>query len=120
MDISINLVKDASDVKIIKLEGVLDTLTAVKLDAFMSGLMRKENICIVVDCSGLTYINSSGLASLMLYHIQAKRRQSAFKLLAPSDFARDIIDASGAKLLWDIYDTAEAAVKDWESSRKNL
>lgn len=117
-DINISIEEKSSDVKLIRLEGILDAVTTPKLDSFMSSLVYRENTCIIADCSNLSYINSTGLASLILYHIQAKRRNGAFKLTSPSEFVKELMVVSGAKKILDIYETQDEAIKNWELSRK--
>ncbi|PIQ89840.1 MAG: hypothetical protein COV72_01375 [Candidatus Omnitrophica bacterium CG11_big_fil_rev_8_21_14_0_20_42_13] len=117
-DINITIVENEDpEVKFIKLEGILDALTSAKLDKFMFELVRKGNICLIVDCGGLTYVNSTGLSSLILYHIQMKRRSGALKLIKLSDVIRDLMDVSGADKLLKIYNSREEAEKDWKISK---
>lgn len=110
-DINITIIEERdSRIKLFKLDGVLDTLTTPKLDAFMSGYVHKEGTCVILDCSDLSYLNSFGLASLILYHIQLKRRGSILTLISLTDFVRELMDVSGASKLIDIYLSKEEAI----------
>lgn len=120
-DINIKTIEGKqADIKLLKLEGILDTITVPKLDSFMSGLTHQEKLCIIIDCTALTYINSTGLASLILYYIQTKRRNGALKLVTRSEFVDELMNVSGAKKLLDMYETTEAAIKDWELYKKSV
>lgn len=119
-DINITITGEGhSVIKLFKLDGILDTLTTPKLDAFMSGYVHKEGICVILDCSDLSYINSFGLASLILYHIQLKRRGSVFMLIGLNDFIRELMEASGASKLIDIYSSKEEAIKNCKLAQNN-
>ncbi|MDP1853005.1 MAG: STAS domain-containing protein [Candidatus Omnitrophota bacterium] len=120
-DINIKIIEGKqADIKLVKLEGVLDTITVPKLDSFMSSLTHRENICVIIDCTALTYINSTGLATLILYYIQTKRRNGALKLVTRSEFVDELMSVSGARKLLDTYETIEAAIKDWELHKKSV
>ncbi len=119
-DINITIEDRGANIKLIKLKGVLDTLTTPKLDEVMAELIKQEGLYLVANCSGLTYANSTGLASLILYHIQKKRRKGVFKLAALNDFIGELVDVSGAIKLLDIYKTEEEAIKDCESDKKSV
>lgn len=119
-DINITIEDREPDIKVIKLRGILDTLTTPKLDEAMSDLIKQEDACVIADCAELTYINSTGLASLILYYIQKKRRKGAFKLTALNDSTEELVDVSGAIKLLDIYKTEDEAIKDWKSDRTSV
>lgn len=51
---------------VLKLEGTLDTPTGQKLIAQVEGMKCFEEKNIVVDCTNLTYISSSGLRLLLM------------------------------------------------------
>lgn len=97
-------------IKLVRLEGVLDTLTAAEADKIFNPFLDQQEITVIVDCGKLKYMNSTGLANLMRYYIQLKRRQGALKLVGPSDYIKEIIDVSGAIRLLEIYGSQQAAI----------
>lgn len=101
------------DVKLLSIVGILDHLTVEDADKIIGSLVEKEGMCLVVDCSRLAYVNSTGLATLMRYYIQARRRKGSFKIVAPTKYVYEIMDVSGAIKLLEIYKTQEEAIDSW-------
>lgn len=96
--------------KVIEINGILDTLTSEEADKVIGPLIEKEKV-IIADCSNLEYMNSSGLANLMRYYIQMKRRNGEFKMIGLNKMLREIVDISGAMKLLEIHNNLDEAVK---------
>ncbi|ACL17234.1 STAS domain-containing protein [Methanosphaerula palustris] len=94
---------------LIRVDGRLDTLTAPEFDAagdrWISGGRQ------VLDLSGLVYISSAGLRSLLL----AQRRQQSLGgtlvLAAPGGLVEEVLSVAGFDTLFDIYSTVEEACR---------
>ncbi|MDD5654689.1 MAG: STAS domain-containing protein [Candidatus Omnitrophica bacterium] len=96
--------------KLLEIDGILDTLTSEEADKIISPMIEKEKI-IVADCGRLEYMNSSGLANLMRYYIQMKRRNGEFKMVGLNKMLKEIVDISGALKLLEIHNTLDEALK---------
>lgn len=103
------------DVYLVGLDGILDTLTTEKADGKISSLLEKDKICLLLDCRALRYINSTGLATILRYHIHLCRRGGALKLISPNKIIREIIEVSGAIKLLNLYETESQAFQAWLS-----
>ncbi|HBA85870.1 MAG TPA: hypothetical protein DCZ95_17440 [Verrucomicrobia bacterium] len=55
-------------VKIVTLAGPVDSATHDQFKAAMDPLFMVSGSCVLIDCLGLTYINSKGLSLLARYH----------------------------------------------------
>lgn len=98
-------------IKLVQLAGVLDTVTVEDADKIFNPFLDQQGLTVLVDCSRLKYMNSTGLANLMRYYIQLKRRQGALKLVAPSHYIKEIINVSGAFRLLEVYGSQQEAIE---------
>ncbi len=104
-------VKDIEEgVKVIKIEGELDTLTSPQADKIISPLIA-EGKSIIIDCNNLSYLNSTGLALLLKFYIQLRKRNSSLKIVNPSKFVYEAMDIFGVLKQLKIYKTQEEAIK---------
>jgi anti-sigma B factor antagonist len=53
------------DAVVVRLAGDLDVVTAADLWSHLSGLIASGHVQIAIDCSGLTFLDSSGIAVLV-------------------------------------------------------
>ncbi|UCC43300.1 MAG: STAS domain-containing protein [Candidatus Zixiibacteriota bacterium] len=60
------------DVSEVRVDGVVDTMTAGELDEVMSSLLKRERYNIVIDLAGVDYISSAGWG-IFLSHIRDVR-----------------------------------------------
>ena len=73
-NISISLSESGRDhdVSRVRIDGVVDTLTAVELEEVMSSLLKRDRFKIVVDLAGVDYISSAGWG-IFISHIRDVR-----------------------------------------------
>jgi len=99
-----------ANVKVLTIEGILDTVTSEEVDKDIMPLVEEDDGYIIADLGKLEYMNSTGMANLMRYYIQKKRRGGSFKIINASDFIYEIMDISGAIKLLEIYKTMDEAL----------
>lgn len=100
---------DLGDVRILALNGRLDTATAPAAEArLMATLAAAPKL--VVDLAGVPYVSSAGLRLLLRGHRQARATGAGFALAAPQAAVRDVLAMSGFDTALAIRPTvAEAA-----------
>lgn len=59
----------------IRVDGVIDTLTAGELEEVINSLLRRDRYCIVIDLAGVEYISSAGWG-IFISHIRDVRANS--------------------------------------------
>lgn len=96
--------------RLLELEGALDSVTAAELDHALSSLANINGQSLLVDCAGLSYLNTLGLVTLMKHHMKAKRRGGSLKLFNVAKNIVEVMDISGALKLLDVYNTQEDAL----------
>ena len=78
--LKLNKVK-TDDVEILTVRGAIDSSTVDSLKKAIRDLKLKRNGRLIVDCTGLTYINSSGIAVLMYWCKQQAHGGGRFALV---------------------------------------
>ena len=53
------------DAVLVRVQGDLDVATAADLWSHLSGLIEGGEVRIVIDCAGVTFLDSSGIATLV-------------------------------------------------------
>ena len=110
MEISI---KEVNDVKIINLEGNLDTNTAkeaqIQLDKLVSDGVNK----ILVDLEKLEYMSSAGLRILLTIAKKLKTSEGSLKICCLNETVQEVFDISGFSNILNVYNSESDALKDF-------
>ncbi|MEE8576097.1 MAG: STAS domain-containing protein, partial [candidate division Zixibacteria bacterium] len=82
-NINISLTESGSDkaVSEVRIDGVIDTLTASELDQVIETLLKRQRYHIVVDLAGVDYISSAGWG-IFISHIKYVRDNGGDILLS--------------------------------------
>lgn len=101
-------IRDAGNVAVVALEGDVDleqspTARKVLLECVEQGRD------VVVDMASVTYIDSSGIASLVEALQTARRKGTAFALAAVSTSARRVLELARLDKVFTIHSTVDAA-----------
>ncbi|MFA6127626.1 MAG: STAS domain-containing protein [Bacteroidales bacterium] len=96
---------------VMDLIGPLNTTKHEELEKRLLGIMEKGGNKIVVNCSGLTYINSSGLRILLVVLKKLSTAGGVLRLCGLHDNIREILVISGFTSIFSIYKTLDEAVQ---------
>jgi anti-sigma B factor antagonist len=77
---------------VIAVSGELDILTAPKFSASIDGLVRRRARDLVVDLSGLRFVDSAGLQVLLSAQRRVTRRAKWLGLICPAGPVRRVIE----------------------------
>ncbi len=104
------LEKAKDNVVVIKLEGRLDASTATsvkgKIDAVIEGKSRN----LVIDMGGISFIDSSGLGTLVGSLRTINKAGGDIKISSLQDQVRSVFELTRLHHLFGIYDDCELAV----------
>ncbi|MDQ5911630.1 MAG: anti-sigma factor antagonist [Pseudomonadota bacterium] len=89
--------------------GRLDSLSCRDFEARLLGALN-ESKAVLVDCTGLEYISSAGLRSLLVAAKQARAASSQLALAALRDNPREVFEISGFSAIFAIHATVEEAL----------
>lgn len=90
------------------LQGHLDEMAASEVEAVFAGLAEADRV--VVDMSGVEYINSGGLRLFLMLSKSLGGRTGGLKLCNLSPFVAEVFEISHFVTLFDIYPSLEAAL----------
>lgn len=99
---------------VVSVTGSLDHHTAHRLRPEALGLPRRWQV-LVVDLSGVDFMDSAGVGAIAALYRMARRRQRPFALLNPRREPRTALELSRLNLVVPIYESVEEverAVRD--------
>lgn len=106
MDIEVS---DHGAVKVVAISGEVDLSTSPKVrDALLGCILGGASA--VVDLSGVAYIDSSGVASLVEAFQNAKTRKQGFALANVGDTPLRVLKLARLDQVFVIHDTVDSAV----------
>ena len=94
--------KEENNYYVMYFDGRLDTAAAPEADKATLPLLESEGHDIILDCSKLEYISSSGLRVLLSILKHAQSVGSRVVLRNVNDVIRDVLDISGFISIFDI------------------
>ena len=101
------------DVRVIVPNGRIDTTGASQLDETLLAAVTGGSYKIVVDMSGVDYINSSGLRALAAVLVKCRDEGGDMKLAALNKRVTRVFKIIGFDLLMSLQDTTDAAIADF-------
>jgi len=96
---------------IIEIDGRLDTTNFGQLEKKILQHIEVGNINIIVDCSNMDYVSSSGLRIFLMALKKITTLKGAFLLCGLQESISEIFEISGFTSIFNIYDNQENALK---------
>ena len=110
-DIDINIVRNGA-CSVVHVKGDIDLKSSPELRAAILDLYEKRGQeRVVLDLSGVNYIDSSGVASLVEGLQEAKKRSARFILCALNEAPRHVLELTRLIKVFEIAATLEDALK---------
>ena len=94
-------VKETDGKLIAVLDGEFDTAAAMEVEESLKALTESEGKDIIIDCTDLEYIASSGLRILLSILKKAKSQGSTVTLRNVNEVIRDVFELTGFIKLFD-------------------
>ena len=110
MEFNIESEKTADGVSVIEIAGELDLYTAPRLKEALLGAMDEGVLNIVVDMSGVHFIDSSALGVLIGGVKRLKPKEGKLVLVSVDENVNWIFQITGLNSVFDIYQTREEAL----------
>jgi anti-anti-sigma factor len=104
-------VNQADKYTVITIKGRIDTISAVEFDGVGQNVLKTENKSVIMDCTDLEYITSSGLRVFLVLQksMQSKKGRIVFCGFQPG--IKEIFDISGFSGIFQIYPDLNAAIE---------
>lgn len=93
-------------------EGRIDTTNYSEFEAEMNKVLGEGAEKVLLDCSGLNYISSSGLRVFLLTQKKMMASGGKFKLFGMQPAIKEIFDISGFSSIFSISENKELALQD--------
>ncbi len=104
-------VKD--NITVCKIEGEININTSPELRKAFDRLIRNDQKRVVVDFSGVSYIDSSGLATLVEMFQRLKRIGGSLRLCNMLQKVKNVFEITRLDKLFEIFDTLEEALNNF-------
>ena len=96
-------------INIVALSGRLDTTNYGDLEKRLFELIDNNEIEIIVDCSNLEYVSSSGLRIFLMGLKKINSAKGRFVLCGLQDNIKEIFEISGFSTVFEIFDSIDEA-----------
>ncbi|MCX6226870.1 MAG: STAS domain-containing protein [Bacteroidia bacterium] len=104
-------VATSEDYAIVSVEGRIDTTNASEFEKPMMEAIDGGCAKIILDCSGLNYISSSGLRVFLVVQKKMMTIKGQFRLSNLQPGIKEIFDISGFSSIFSVFPDREAAIK---------
>jgi anti-sigma B factor antagonist len=102
-------VKDTDGIKMIMVDGELDTNAAPLVEKELNQLMEQGENKILLNCEKMDFISSSGLRVLLATAQNLKERNGELRVCCLNEDVQEVFDISGfSKILMVFADDSEA------------
>jgi anti-sigma B factor antagonist len=101
-------VQDRSNV--LPLKGEIDLHVSPSVTASLNEMIDKKPECLVIDLSGVSYIDSAGLAALIQAMQKVEAYGGKFRLAGLQETVRSIFEISRLDQVFQIFPDAEGAL----------
>jgi anti-anti-sigma factor len=106
--------RETGDVTILDLAGSLVSgLGLEQLRPRIDQLLAAKKLNVVLNCHGVSVIDSAGVGELVGCFSTLKRAGGTLKILNPSAFVQDILRITRLPTIIEVHDTEEAALKSF-------
>ena len=109
-------VHDSNTVKVLSLEGVLDSQTAAETETRLNKLIMGGNNKLVVNLDEVHYISSAGLRVFLMANKLIKKQNGALSICCLNNTVKEVFEISGFNMIFKIFDSVEEAIAGFETS----
>lgn len=95
---------------VINLQGRMDAVNAGEYQAAIDALLREGTVKIAVDFSGLEYISSAGLRSILMGGKMVAGKSGALALFGLGGMVKDVFDVSGFSTMFTVLESRQDAL----------
>ena len=95
----------------VSIHGDIDMSTSPQVRESLSPLFKENRKVIVVDLGGVSYIDSSGIATLVEGLQWSHSSKNKFRLVNLTPGVRDVFEIARLLSVFDVYDSKEEALQ---------
>ncbi len=109
MSIDLKLDK-AGDAVTVSVTGDIDMSSSTKMRDALAPIFKNNNKVVVVDLSGVSYIDSSGIATLVEGLQWSHNSKNKFRLAALTPGVKDVFEIARLLTVFEVFETKEQAL----------
>ncbi|GED83210.1 STAS domain-containing protein [Streptomyces sp. 6-11-2] len=102
--------RDENDWTIVEIHGEVDVYTVPRTREHLGKWIQAGRHRLIVDLTGTTFMDSTGLGLLVGIHKRIRARAGALKLVITNPNIRRIFNITSLNQVFPIYDSTEAAL----------
>ncbi len=110
MELSVD--RTDSGVVVVAVTGEVDMNTSPEVRGVLNPIFSERPRALVIDLSGVHYMDSSGIATLVEGLQWSHRSQIPFRLSGMTAAVKDVFEMARLDSLFEVFETREAALKD--------
>ncbi len=95
---------------LVAVRGRMDALMATEFEGAFDSLIRDGGLKVALDMSGLDYVSSAGLRSILGAYKKIKSAGGALVLCGLSGTVKEVFEISGFASIFQVFDTVDAAL----------
>jgi anti-sigma B factor antagonist len=116
--ISLDTAGPRGEISVVRVDGVIDTMTATDLEKVMNSLMERRRYNIIVDLGGVDYISSAGWGIFISNIREIRQHSGDIKLARMIPNVYEIFELLEFDSILKAFDGVEKAKSDFEGLRQ--
>ena len=112
--ISLDSSGDSGSISVVRVDGVIDTMTATELEKVMNSLLERNKYKIIVDLGGVDYISSAGWGIFISNIREIRQHDGDIKLARMIPNVYEIFELLEFDSILRAFDSLEKAKSDFE------
>lgn len=96
---------------VFKITGRIDASTSSEFEQIIFKALEEKKPLVLLSCADLEFISSSGLRVLLMAAKRLKSTDRLFGICGLNPSIREVFDVSGFSNLFNMYDSAEDAIR---------
>ncbi len=106
--------KQQGRVTVIQITGALDASSSEDFKAYANALIERDKNQLVVDLSGIPFMDSSGLGALVSLFKRVRAREGDLKLAAANETVHKVFTLTRLDRVFDLCADVETAIEEFE------
>jgi len=102
-----------NDVTVCRVEGEININTSPELRKAFDSFININAVKILMDFNGVSYIDSSGLATIIELLQRLKKIGGKFRICSMNQKVKNVFEVTKLHKLFEIFDNEEAALKNF-------
>lgn len=110
MNIEVKLERPSEDAVTVSVQGDMDMSSSTKVHDVLTPLFKDSNKTIIMDLSGVSYMDSSGIATLVEGLQWSHSSQNKFRLASLTPGVKNVFEIAHLLTVFEVFDTKEEAL----------